>query len=205
MRNVYIAGVGMTRFGKWLERNMKSLAAEAVSHALDDASLSKDEPTIAFVGNAAQGLITGQECVRGQVVLREMGIGGIPIVNVENACASSSTALHLAWQAVSGGFHDCALVLGMEKLYSEDKRKTFAAFGAAVDVEFLAVDQGDAEGAGEEGGRGERRRRRGRDRQVALDVHGLLRDGGARAHEAATERRRSSSPRSPRRTPFTAA
>lgn len=138
MRNVYIAGVGMTRFGKWLERNMKSLAAEAVHHALDDASLSKDEPTIAFVGNAAQGLITGQECVRGQVVLREMGIGGIPVVNVENACASSSTALHLAWQAVAGGFHDCALVLGMEKLYSEDKRKTFAAFGAAVDVEFLA-------------------------------------------------------------------
>jgi len=157
MRNVYIAGVGMTRFGKWLDRNMKSLAAEAVHAALDDASVSKLEISAAYVGNAAQGLVTGQECVRGQIVLREIGIGGIPIVNVENACASSSTALHLAWQAVGGGFHDCVLVLGMEKLFSEDKKKTFAAFSAAVDVEFLeqikqmmkaAEKQKEAEGGG---------------------------------------------------------
>jgi hypothetical protein len=116
---------------------MKSLVAEALDEALPDAGIAKEEIQIAFVGNAAAGLVTGQECVRAQVVLREYGIGGIPMVNVENACASSSTAAHLAWQAVGGGFHDCALVVGMEKLYSTDKAKTFAAFGAAVDVEFL--------------------------------------------------------------------
>lgn len=137
MRNVFIIGVGMTQFGKYLDRSMKSLVAEALDEVLPDAGITKEEIQIAFVGNAAAGLVTGQECVRAQVVLREYGIGGIPMVNVENACASSSTAAHLAWQAVGGGFHDCALVVGMEKLYSTDKAKTFAAFGAAVDVEFL--------------------------------------------------------------------
>jgi acetyl-CoA acetyltransferase len=137
MRDVYIIGVGMTKFGKLLERSMKSLAAEAIDQVLSDAGVRKEEIQAAFVGNAAQGLITGQECVRGQVVLREYGIGGIPIVNVENACASSSTAMHLAWQAVAGGIQDCVLALGMEKLYSQDKARTFATFGAAVDVEFL--------------------------------------------------------------------
>lgn len=137
MRDAFIIGVGMTQFGKYLDRSMKSLVAEALDETLPDAGIAKEELQIAFVGNAAQGLVTGQECVRAQVVLREYGIGGIPMVNVENACASSSTAAHLAWQAVAGGFHDCALVVGMEKLYSEDKAKTFSAFGAAVDVEFL--------------------------------------------------------------------
>jgi acetyl-CoA acetyltransferase len=92
----------------------------------------------AFVGNAVQGIICGQECVRGQIVLRECGIGGIPVVNIENACASASTALHLAWQAVAGGFHDCVLALGMEKLYHPDKTRSFAALAGAVDVELLA-------------------------------------------------------------------
>lgn len=138
MREAYILGVGMTRFGKHLERTMKSLAGEAVRDALADAGLGPDALQAAYVGNAAQGLLTGQECVRGQVVLREHGIGGIPIVNVENACASASTALHLAWQAVAGGFHDCVLALGMEKLYHQDKRRSFAAFTGAIDVELLA-------------------------------------------------------------------
>jgi acetyl-CoA acetyltransferase len=137
-RRAYVVGVGMTRFGKHVERTMKSLAGEAVAAALEDATLRPDAVAAAFVGNAVQGLLTGQECVRGQIVLRECGLGGIPMVNVENACASASTALHLAWQAVAGGFHDCVLALGMEKLYHPDKTKSFAALAGAVDVELLA-------------------------------------------------------------------
>ena len=137
-RIAYVAGVGMTRFGKHVERTMKSLAAEAVAGALEDAGIGRDAVGAAFVGNAVQGIITGQECVRGQVVLRECGIGSIPVVNVENACASASTALHLAWQAVAGGFHECVLALGMEKLYHPDKARSFAALAGAVDVELLA-------------------------------------------------------------------
>jgi acetyl-CoA acetyltransferase len=137
-RTAYVLGVGMTRFGKHLERTMKSLAGEAVAGALEDAGIGRDAVQAAFVGNAVQGIISGQECVRGQIVLRECGIGGIPVVNVENACASASTALHLAWQAVAGGFHDCILAIGMEKLYHPDKARSFAALAGAVDVELLA-------------------------------------------------------------------
>jgi acetyl-CoA acetyltransferase len=141
----------MTRFGKHLDRSMKALAAEAIDLALADAGLERETIEGAYVGNAVQGLMTGQECIRGQVVLREHGFGGIPIVNVENACASASTALHLAWQAVAGGFQDCVLALGMEKLFHPDKHKTFAAFSGAIDVEILEafrrmVAQGDVAG-----------------------------------------------------------
>ncbi|HEX7409896.1 MAG TPA: thiolase family protein [Candidatus Binatia bacterium] len=137
MRDVAIVGAGMTRFGKFLERSMKDLAREAVQAALKSAGVEQQALQAAVVGNAMAGLVTGQECIRGQVVLRDMGIGGIPIVNTENACASSSTAFHLAWLYIASGMYDVVLALGMEKLYHEDKTVSFKAIGSAVDVEFV--------------------------------------------------------------------
>jgi acetyl-CoA acetyltransferase len=81
--------------------------------------------------------VTGQESIRGQVILRSIGLGRLPVVNVENACASGSTAFHQACAMVGAGLHDCVLVLGVEKLYHADKQKSFAAFTGAVDVEAL--------------------------------------------------------------------
>jgi acetyl-CoA acetyltransferase len=127
----------MTRFGKFLERSMKDLAREAVEDALTSAGAERSAIEAAVVGNAMAGLITGQECIRGQVVLREMGIGGIPVVNTENACASSATAFHLAWLYVASGLYDTVLALGMEKLYHQDKGRSFQAIGSAVDVELM--------------------------------------------------------------------
>jgi acetyl-CoA acetyltransferase len=137
MRDVAIVGAGMTNFGKFLDRSMKDIAGEAVKGALNSAGIDKSKLQVAVVGNATAGLITGQEMIRGQVVLRDMGIGGIPIINTENACASSSTAFHVAWMYVASGMYDIALAVGMEKLYHEDKRKSFQAIGAAVDVEWV--------------------------------------------------------------------
>jgi acetyl-CoA acetyltransferase len=137
MRDVAVVGAGMTRFGKFADRGLKELSNEAVSAALESAGMDKKGLQVAIVGNAAAGLITGQECVRGQVVLREMGIDTIPIINTENACASSSTAFQVGWLYVASGMCDVALVLGVEKMYSQDKARTMAAFGAAVDVEQL--------------------------------------------------------------------
>ncbi len=179
MRDVYVVGVGMTRFGKHLDVSMKALAGEALHEALADAGVGRGALQAAFVGNAVQGVLTGQECVRGQVVLREHGIGGIPVVNVENACASASTALHLAWQAVAGGFHDCVLALGMEKLYHPDKERSFAALAGAVDVELLAglrqaLAASPRSGGGGNGG-GER------SRSLFMDVYAFA----ARQHMAA--------------------
>jgi len=155
MRDVAIIGAGMTRFGKYLDRSMKDLTREAVDGALESASIDKSKLEAAVVGNAAAGLVTGQECVRGQVVLREMGIGGIPIINTENACASSSTAFHMAWLYVASGMYDIALAVGLEKLYHEDKRKSFAAIGAAVDVEWAQEMAAAAKAAKENGGKGD--------------------------------------------------
>jgi acetyl-CoA acetyltransferase len=118
--DAHIAGVGMTRFSKFLDRGLKSIGAEAVELALKDAGIDKSDLQAAWVGNAAAGLVTGQECIRGEVVLRGMGIGKIPVINVENACASASTAFNQACAMVTAGFYDCVLALGVEKLYHED-------------------------------------------------------------------------------------
>ena len=137
MKNVAIVGAGMTRFAKYADRGLKDLSKEAVTAALESAGIDKKGLQVAVVGNAAAGLITGQECVRAQVMLREMGIDKIPMVNTENACASSSTAFQVAWMYVASGMYDVALALGVEKMFVEDRGRSMAAFGAAVDVEQL--------------------------------------------------------------------
>jgi acetyl-CoA acetyltransferase len=137
MADVVVAGVGMTRFAK-TDRTLRDLAAEAVRAALDDAEVEVGVVEAAYVGNAVAGLVTGQEMIRGQVMLRPLGIEGIPIFNIENACASSSSALHLAWQAVRSGANEIVLCLGAEKLSHEDKTVGMAAIGTAIDIEMQA-------------------------------------------------------------------
>ncbi|MCP3935537.1 MAG: thiolase family protein [Actinomycetia bacterium] len=159
-----VAGVGMTQFGKHLDKGLKAIGGEAVTAALADAGITGDDLDAAYVGNAAAGLVTGQESIRGQVILRGIGLGKLPVINVENACASASTALNQAAAMVTAGLYDCVLALGAEKLYHEDKRKTFGAFSGAVDVEVLqelmAGLQKSADNAGAESassGAGEKR------------------------------------------------
>ncbi len=135
MNKVYIAGTGMTAFGKCLHRGLKSLASEAIEQALRDAGIETSELQAAYMGNAAAGVMTGQVLIPGQVVLRGMGIGRIPVVNVENACATSSTAFQQASAMIALGAYDAVLVCGFEKLYSEDKARTFSVFQGAVDLE----------------------------------------------------------------------
>src|SRR5256886_15490147 len=138
MQKVRVVGAGMTRFGKYLDRGLRDLAEEAVRNAVQDAGLDIQEIHAAYVSNSVAGLITGQEAIRGQVVLRHTGLMGVPIVNVENACASASTAFHLAWMAVASGLYECVLALGVEKLSDPDKAKSLRAFNSAVDVSELA-------------------------------------------------------------------
>ena len=93
---VYIVGVGMTPTGKFLDRDIKQLTAAAVNAALADAGLSISEIQSAYFSNATQGALEGQTMIRGQVVLRSMGFESIPIFNIENACASASSAFNLS-------------------------------------------------------------------------------------------------------------
>ena len=137
MREVAIVGVGMTRFGKFFEKSIKDLVRESVQDALQDCGLDKESIEAAYVGSGAPGIMTGQEMIKAQVTLSAMGIEGIPMVNVENACASSSSALHLAWTAVAAGLYDCVLAVGFEKLFDTNKLKSFMALGTAVDMEMI--------------------------------------------------------------------
>jgi acetyl-CoA acetyltransferase len=133
--NAYVAGVGMVKFGKHLDKTLKGLAGEAIQLALQDAGLDKSAIEAAWMGNAAAGVVTGQEMIRGEVALRNMGIGKIPVINVENACASSSTAFQQACAFVTAGMYDVVLACGSEKLFHEDKSKSLGAFSSAVDIE----------------------------------------------------------------------
>ena len=125
----------MTRFGKFPDRSLQDLAYEPVWNAIGESNIDPHDIDIAFVGNAYAGLITGQESIRGQVVLREAGIVGIPIINVENACASGSTALYLAHRAVASGQAELALAVGVEKLFCGDTGKSLKALSTSSDLD----------------------------------------------------------------------
>jgi acetyl-CoA acetyltransferase len=176
--NAYVAGVGMTPFGRHLDTTLKALAGAAITEALHDAGMQGSDLQAAWMGNAAAGVVLGQEMIRGQLALRALGIGRIPVVNVENACASSSTALHQACAMVSAGYYDVVLACGSEKLFHVDKMRSFAAFFGAVDVEDpagamkvihdMARDAGvslDTDGAGDK-------------RSIFMDVYAIM----AKAH-----------------------
>ena len=109
MRDVYVAGTGMTPFGKFMDSSVRMLAEQAVAEALADAGAAPGDVEMAFFSNATAGILTGQEMIRGQVALRNTGLLGVPIVNVENACASASSAFYLAHMAVASGAVDIAM------------------------------------------------------------------------------------------------
>ncbi|WP_176598374.1 MULTISPECIES: thiolase family protein [Sphingobium] len=134
MEQIFIVGVGMTPFGRLPNLSIKQLAAHATQAALADACLSASALEAAFFGNATQGHMEGQHMIRGEIALRSMGIQGIPVVNVENACATASTAFILAVNHLKAGEGDIALALGAEKMVSTDKSRMFSAFDSAWDV-----------------------------------------------------------------------
>jgi len=163
--NVYIIGVGMIKFGKHLNRNVKDLTGEALHEVVRDADVSMEEIEAAWFSNCMWGMYAFQHCIRGQVALSPHGLDTISIVNVENACASGSTALHSAWTAIKAGLYDCTLAIGVEKLYDEDRQKAMGSFSAGTDVEETArliekikneqkrEARAEKEGAGNSGGR----------------------------------------------------
>lgn len=114
MRDVYIIGAGMSVFGRHPDRSLRDLGGEACMMAIHDAGINLKEIEAGYCGNALGSALQGETGV-GQNVFWEVGINGIPVINVENACATGSTALHQAWQAVTGGFYDMVIVVGVEK------------------------------------------------------------------------------------------
>jgi len=155
--DVYILGSGMIRFNKYPEKNIKKMAAEAMGELIADMPLDKKDIEAAWFSNAGWGIYDGQHCIRGQVALAPLGIQGIPITNVENACAGGATALHGAWTAVKAGLYDVALAIGAEKIFTATERqKMFDGFLSGTDVEFsramIEIFQADAKKKAAEAG-----------------------------------------------------
>ena len=131
---VCVIGVGMTPFTRHPDHTIKSLTRWALDAALADAGLALNRVGAAVFANCVQGYMDGQHMVRGQMALRGAGLESVPIINVENACASGSTAFHVAVQLVRSGSADVVLAVGAEKMVDPDKSKTFGAFDGAWDV-----------------------------------------------------------------------
>lgn len=133
--DVFIAGISMTRFGKRPDDSVKSLTAEAVRAALADAGAAVGDIEAAWFSNTRQPMLEGQNTVRGQIALRPLGLTGIPVVNVENACASGSTALLSAIHWIKAGAGDIALIVGVEKMVWPDRpERVAAAFAGGTDI-----------------------------------------------------------------------
>ncbi|WP_067828580.1 thiolase family protein [Nocardia inohanensis] len=135
MNDIYVAGVGMTAFGKQADRTVRNMTEEAVAAALADAGAQPDAIDYAYFSTAVASKITGQASVPGQAALRHTGLLGAPIVNVENACASGSTAFGLARMTLASGAADVVIVVGAEKLSHPDRAVTFSAFSSGYDLE----------------------------------------------------------------------
>ena len=138
MEKTYIIGVGMSHFGRFLERSLADLAGDAIGEALEDCGLSREEIDAVFFANATQGVVEGQHSVRGQIALRQLGFPSVPVTNVENACASGSSALSLAAAHVASGQGDVALAIGADKMNATDRDRSFAIFDGAWDVSDVA-------------------------------------------------------------------
>lgn len=114
MKPVFIGGIGITPFGRHPLRSLRDLGREACLQAMQDAGVCPNDIDAIYCGNAL-GLVLQGDSGIGQAVGWEVGIAGVPVFNLSNACASGSTALHQAWRDISGGHHENVLVIGVEK------------------------------------------------------------------------------------------
>ncbi|MDZ7673521.1 MAG: thiolase family protein [Acidimicrobiales bacterium] len=107
--DVFILGINMTKFGKHPDLDVQDLGAQAAMAALDDADVSMGD-----MGIMAYGNLVGQSF--GQQLQKQIGQTGIPVYNVQNACATGATALRTAIMAIKAGECDMGLAVGVEKL-----------------------------------------------------------------------------------------
>lgn len=134
MNDIYVVGVGMTPFGRLLDRTVYDMVDEAVGLALKDAGANTTDIGSAYYSTMTNGMLQGQTGIPGPIAMRRIGIEGVPVFSVENACASGSSAFNLATLALRAGQCDIALAVGVEKMNVADKAKMFAVFDGGWDV-----------------------------------------------------------------------
>lgn len=179
--DVYILGIGMTRFAKYPEKSVKQLAADGFEALMQDVRVDTKDIEAAWFSNSAWGMYTLQHCIRGQVALTPLGIQAVPVMNVENACAGASSAVYGAWMSIKAGLYDLVLAIGAEKVwFPEDTKKMFKGFMSGADVEFaqamIAAFKAEAANKAKESG-AEGKEKKG-EHSAFMDIYGM----GARLH-----------------------
>jgi len=131
--DVYVLGVGMTQFGKHPDKTAADLGASSLTEAIADAGIDPRLVEAAYCGHVFQGMVTGQR------ILAQVGLAGLPLSNVENACSSGATAIREASLAIRAGEHDVVAAIGTEHLTNRfagaltpDKSDPEAAVGATM-------------------------------------------------------------------------
>jgi len=111
MTDVLVIGIGMIKFGRFGERPIADIGAEAALLALDDCGLTIQDMQALYCGNVYEA-----RSMVGQRIMRELGQTGIPVINTANACASGATAFREALLGIKAGAYDIALAVGVEKM-----------------------------------------------------------------------------------------
>lgn len=135
--NVYILDTSMIRFYKYPDRTLRELAQQATLPLLQRWKLKANDIDAVVFANSGWERNSGQTCIRGEVALRGIGIEGMPVINVENACAGGSTAIHVAYLKIKAEESDLVLVVGAEKIFNKNKILMMSGFLGGMDVEGL--------------------------------------------------------------------
>lgn len=135
MSKVFVCGAGMTAFGKQPGRGLRNLALEAIDHAIADCGLARQRIQRVYFGNAIAPTVVQQDMIKGQVALRGDDLGRLPLMNVENACASGGSAFLMAVEAVARGAADAVLAVGAEQMHHADRSRAFNALRGSTDVD----------------------------------------------------------------------
>jgi benzoylsuccinyl-CoA thiolase BbsB subunit len=110
---VYVLGAGIIRFGRYQEQWLQEIGSIACQRAIRDANLGAKDIQVGFCSHSNGGRVAGQR------ILKEVGIAGIEITNIENACAGGSACFRQAYCLLAGGFYDTAIVIGVDKMYGD--------------------------------------------------------------------------------------
>ena len=133
MRSVAVIGIGKTAFGAFPDRDIRSLAVEAIGHALEDANAGAAAVNAFYLGNFAGPSFVGQNHLA-PYIGTAAGFEGIPCTRFEDACASSGSAFFHAWQSVAAGVYDVVVAAGVEKMTSQSTPRVTEILAGAGDM-----------------------------------------------------------------------
>jgi acetyl-CoA acyltransferase len=137
VRKVFTCGVGMTKFGKQPGRGLRDMSLAAIDEAIADSGIKDSQIERIYFGNAIAPTVLQQDMIKGQVALRGHSLAHLPLMNIENACASGGSAFLMAVEAVASGCVDVALAVGVEQMHHADKSRAFNALRGSTDAEDL--------------------------------------------------------------------